>query len=47
MTEAMLILATTAQRYRLRLNPHHPVEPQGLITLRLRYGLRVLLEKRV
>ena len=46
MTEAMLILATIAQRYQLRLNPRHPVEPQGLITLRPRYGLRVLLEKR-
>jgi len=46
MTEAMLILATIAQRYQLRLNLRHPVEPQGLITLRPRYGLRVLLEKR-
>jgi cytochrome P450 len=47
MTEAMLILATIAQRYRLRLNPRHPVEPQGLITLRPRYGLRMVLERRV
>jgi cytochrome P450 len=46
MTEAMLILATIAQRYRLHLKPDHPVEPQGLITLRPRYGLRMTLEHR-
>jgi cytochrome P450 len=46
MAEAMLILATIAQRYRLRLKPGFPVEPQGLITLRPRYGLRMLLERR-
>jgi len=44
MTEAILILATVAQRYRLHLKPGHPVEPQGLITLRPRYGLRMTLE---
>jgi cytochrome P450 len=47
MTEAILIFATIAQRYRLRLNPRHPVEPQGLITLRPRHGLRMSLERRV
>jgi cytochrome P450 len=46
MAEAMLILATIAQRYRLRLKPGFPVEPQGLITLRPRHGLRMLLERR-
>jgi cytochrome P450 len=46
MAEAMLILATIAQRYRLHLKPGHPVEPQGLITLRPRYGLRMTLERR-
>jgi cytochrome P450 len=46
MTEAILILATIAQRYRLHLQPGHPVEPQGLITLRPRYGLKMRLEKR-
>jgi cytochrome P450 len=47
MTEAILILATIAQRYRLRLNPRHPIEPQGLITLRPRHGLRMYLERRL
>jgi len=46
MEEAMLILATLAQRYRLRLKPGHPVEPLGLITLRPRYGLRMILQRR-
>ena len=46
MAEAMLILATIAQRYRLRLKAGFPVEPQGLITLRPRYGLKMLLERR-
>jgi cytochrome P450 len=46
MTEAVLMLATIAQRYRLDLKPDHPVEPQGLITLRPRYGLRMTLHRR-
>lgn len=46
MTEAMLILATIAQRYRLRLKPGFPVEPQGLITLRARHGMGMILERR-
>ena len=45
-TEAILILATIAQRYRLRLKPGHPVEPRGLITLRPRDGLAMILERR-
>jgi cytochrome P450 len=39
MTEAILILAMVAQCYRLRLKAAHPIEPQGLITLRPRYGM--------
>ena len=46
MAEAMLILATIAQRYRLRLKPGFTVEPQALITLRARHGMRMLLERR-
>jgi cytochrome P450 len=44
--EAMLLLATIAQSYRLRLVPGHPVEPQGLITLRARHGMKMLLTPR-
>jgi len=46
MTEAILILAMIAQRYRLRLKSAHPIEPQGLITLRPRHGMRMTLERR-
>jgi cytochrome P450 len=46
MAEATLILATLAQRYCLRLKPGFPVEPQGLITLRPRHGMQMVLERR-
>ena len=46
MTQITLLLATLAQHYRLRLVPGHPVEPQGLISLRPRYGVKVTLESR-
>jgi cytochrome P450 len=46
MAEAILILAMIAQRYRLRLKSAHPIEPQGLITLRPRYGMPMTLERR-
>jgi cytochrome P450 len=45
-TEAQVILATIAQRYRLRLAPGHAVEPIGLITLRPKNGLWMTLEPR-
>jgi len=44
--EATLLLATIAQRFRLRLAPGHPVEPQARFTLRPRYGMRMVLEER-
>ena len=47
MAEAILILAMIAQRYRLHLKSGHPIEPQGLITLRPRYGLPMILERRL
>jgi cytochrome P450 len=47
MTEAILLLATIAQRYRLILKPRHTIEPQGLITLRPRHGMPMSLERRV
>jgi cytochrome P450 len=43
MAEATVLLATIAPRYRLRLVPAHPVEPQGLITLRPRSGMMMTL----
>ncbi len=43
MSEATILLATIAQRYRLRPEPGHAVEPQGLITLRPRFGMMMTL----
>jgi cytochrome P450 len=44
--EATLLLATIAQRFRIRLVPGHPVVPMPSITLRPRYGIRGKLEAR-
>jgi cytochrome P450 len=44
--EGILILATFAQKWKLKLVPGHPVEPQPLITLRPKYGMRMHLERR-
>lgn len=44
--EGTLLLATLAQRYRLRLARGARVEPQPLITLRPRYGMKMILEAR-
>jgi cytochrome P450 len=44
--EAHLIVATLAQRYRLHLVPRHRVEPWALITLRPRFGMPMMIERR-
>jgi len=44
--EGVLILATIAQKWKLRLVPGHPVEPEPLITLRPKYGMRMQMEER-
>ena len=44
LTEMQLILATVAQRHQLHLVPGHPVEPEALLSLRPRYGLRMTLQ---
>jgi cytochrome P450 len=44
--EGVLLLATLAQRFRLRLVPGHRVVPQALITLRPRHGMRMVAEER-
>ncbi len=43
--EMQLILATVAQRYKLRLVPGHTVEPEALLSLHPRYGLPMMLER--
>ncbi len=44
--EGILLLATLAQRWRLRLVPEHRVEMQPVVTLRPRYGMQMTLERR-
>jgi cytochrome P450 len=44
--EGVLILATLAQKWKLRLVPGHLVEPQPLITLRPKYGMLMNVEER-
>jgi cytochrome P450 len=43
MMEAKLVLATIAQRYRLRLLPGHPVEYEAMLNLRPRHGMLMTL----
>ena len=45
--EAVLVLATIAQRYQIRIAPDDPVEVLPTITLRPRHGIRVALTQRV
>jgi cytochrome P450 len=46
LAEATILLATLAQSYSLKVLPGHRVEPQGLITLRARHGMKMLLTPR-
>ena len=44
--EGALLLATIGQKWKLELIPGHPVEPEPLITLRPKYGMRMLVQAR-
>jgi Cytochrome P450 len=44
--EGVLVLATLARKWKMRLLPGHPVGLQPLITLRPKYGMRMTLERR-
>ena len=44
--EGVLLLTTLAQKWKLRLVPGHRVEPDPLITLRPKYGMRMQVESR-
>jgi cytochrome P450 len=44
--EAIIVLATLAARWRFLLVPGHPIVPEPLITLRPKYGIRVIAEER-
>jgi len=44
--EGILLIASIAQQWKMRLEPGHPVEVKPLITLRPKHGMRMRLEKR-
>ena len=43
--EMLLVVATLAQRFSLRLVPGHRVEPNALITLRPRFGMPMFIDR--
>jgi cytochrome P450 len=44
--EGVLLLAALSRKWRMRLEPGHPVEVQPLITLRPKHGMRMTIQKR-
>jgi cytochrome P450 len=44
--EGVLLLATLAQKWKLKLVPGHRVEPEPLITLRPKFGMKMQVEAR-
>ncbi|TNE45201.1 MAG: cytochrome P450 [Deltaproteobacteria bacterium] len=44
--EAIVLLASLAQHWKMRLEPNQKVVPQPLITLRPKYGIKMKLERR-
>jgi cytochrome P450 len=44
--ELVLVVATIAQRWSLRLVPGHPVVPQPVVTLRTKHGMRMTVNRR-
>jgi cytochrome P450 len=45
-TEGVLVIATIAQRWKMKLLRGHPVNVAPLVTLRPKYGMRMTLEQR-
>ena len=45
--ELVLTVATIAQRWKLELVPGHPVVPQPVVTLRTKYGMKMITVPRV
>ena len=44
--EGALLIATIGQRWKMRLAPGQRVEPKAMITLRPRYGMKMIIETR-
>jgi cytochrome P450 len=45
--EGVLIIATMAQRWKMRLVEGHPVEPHPIMTLRPKYGMKMIVGRRL
>jgi cytochrome P450 len=45
--EGVLVIATMAQRWKMGLVKGHPVEPQPIVTLRPKYGMKMIVERRL
>ena len=45
--EGVLLVATLAQHWRMRLVPGHPVAPRPLVTLRPKFGMKMRIERRL
>ncbi len=45
--EGALLIATIAQQWKMRLAPGQRVEPKAMITLRPKYGMRMILSERI
>jgi hypothetical protein len=46
LTNHRKVVKNIAQRYHLELVPGHPVVPEMIPTLRLKYGMRMMVHKR-
>jgi cytochrome P450 len=44
--EGVLVIATLAQRWKMSLLEGHPVEPQPIVTLRPKYGMKMIAGRR-
>jgi cytochrome P450 len=44
--EGVLLIATIAQKWKMRLAPGQIVEPRAMVTLRPKYGMRMVIEAR-
>jgi hypothetical protein len=44
--EGVLLIAAIASNWKMRLAPGHRVVPDPLITIRPKYGMRMVVEKR-
>lgn len=45
-TELILVVATLAREWQLRLVPGHPVVPQPVVTLRMKHGAKMVVRRR-